>query len=80
LIGVAISRNNRGVMEEEKAYLIYIGQGKGLLPGVPARNLTRAEAEKNGGETFLIQTKLYAYAKQNEVVIKKKNKRSVKHG
>lgn len=67
-------------MTEEKAYLIYIGKGKGLLPGVPARNLTRAETEKHGGESFLIQTKLYAYAKQDDVVIKKKSKRSVKNG
>lgn len=67
-------------MTEEKAYLIYIGKDKGLLPGVPARNLSRAETEKHGGETFLIQTKLYAYATKDEVVIKKQSKRSVKHG
>lgn len=64
--------------EEQKAYLIYTG--KGFLPGVPARNLTAEEARKNGGAEFLIQTGIYAYANKNDVVTKRKTKRSVKHG
>lgn len=68
-------------MTEETAYLIYIGKDKAILPGVPARNLTRKEADKNGGEAFLISTGLYAYASGNEKVTKRKtNKRSVKNG
>lgn len=42
-----------------EAYLIYIGQAS--LPGVPARNLTRAEAEQHG-EQRLLDSGLYRKA------------------
>ena len=34
-------------------YLTYIGKEKGSIPGIPARDLTREEAEKYGIEKLL---------------------------
>jgi hypothetical protein len=41
-------------------YLLYIGKGKGTLIGVPARDLTFAEAEQHGINT-LLASGLYVY-------------------
>lgn len=40
-----------------KIALIYVGGGS--LRGIPARNLTKEEANRFGGEDYLISTKLY---------------------
>ena len=43
-------------------YLIYIGKNKGTIPGVPARDLTEAEA-KNYGVALLLKSNLYIVRK-----------------
>lgn len=48
--------------------LIY--NGKGFIPGIPARDLDDAEVEKYGGEKLLLETGLYA----KPVKAKKENK------
>jgi hypothetical protein len=39
-------------------YLVYIGKGKGTLPGVPARDLTYSEAQQHN-EARLLGSGLY---------------------
>ena len=34
--------------------------GRGWLPGVPARDLSKEEVEVHGGKKFLLETGLYA--------------------
>ena len=49
-------------MTERKVYLKYIGNGS-YLPDVPARDLTKEEAEYHGVGR-LVDTKLYELVKQ----------------
>lgn len=49
--------------------LHYIGRNKGILPGVPARDLDYSEVRKYGGYSFLVSTGLY------EKIVKEKPKR-----
>jgi len=57
-------------MEDRNVCLKYVGNGASL-PGVPARNLTRDEADQHG-EAKLIQSGLYV-----KVAITSGNKMSV---
>lgn len=50
------------------AYLIYVGKGKGSLPGVPARDLTFSEARKYG-EAQLLISGLYALPKMPDEIL-----------
>lgn len=43
-------------------YLTYVGKDKGTIPGVPARNLTREEAEQFG-VAELLKSGLYVIKK-----------------
>lgn len=43
----------------EEIALVYVGSGDALI-GIPARDLTKEEVRKYGGETWLTQTGLYA--------------------
>jgi hypothetical protein len=77
-------------MKNDEVYLRYTGKGKGILPGVPSRDLTYEEAKQHDA-IKLIQSGLYEYAFENAVseevkavlpIEKKKTtkKRSVKNG
>lgn len=51
--------------------LIYTGGGYGgFLAGVPARNLSTEEVKQYGGETFLLNTKLYEQVKVEKLSAK----------
>lgn len=41
--------------------LSYVGNGS-FLPNVPARDLTKEEADRYGGDLYLTSTGLYVYA------------------
>jgi hypothetical protein len=56
--GVVLSVSSRlPPNNKEKDMLRYIG--KGFLPGIPARNLSKAEVKKYGGVTYLVSTGLF---------------------
>ena len=46
--------------------LHYIGREKGILPGVPARDLDYKEVKQFGGYSFLMSTGLYETIKSED--------------
>jgi hypothetical protein len=46
--------------------LKYVGKEKGILPGVPAKDLTYKEVKMFGGYNYLISTGLYERVEQEK--------------
>lgn len=57
------------------SYLQYIGTG--IIPGIPAKDMTKEQAEQHGGEKRLIATGLWL---RNKPIAKAVEKKDVKNG
>ena len=57
--------------------LKYIGKGKGVIPGVPARDLNYKEMLAGGGYDFLIRSGLYERFEEDKPKRKYKSKKEI---
>jgi len=53
-------------------YLLYVGKGKGIIPGIPARNMTEEEA-KQFDVSALIRSGLYELVNKPKTMVEKYN-------